>query len=530
MTVAAAFANAAWLASSLPEWRRFRNASSKIEETQRGILATYLARAAGTEFGKQHGFSGIGCWEDYAENVPARSYDDFVPWIEKIKAGDQRVLTDDRVILLEPSSGSSGPEKLVPYTRTLQDEFRRAVATWIAQLFLEQWRLMGGHAYWSLTPKFADEATCESAVPVGFDEDTSYLGGVAQRLIGTTLATRPALRQIGSMDTFWHATLLLLLNCRDLRLISVWHPSYVSILLDQLVERWPDLMHDLEHGYRLGEPELDIAANPTAAGELSAIGPADPARIWPNLGLISCWGDAHAAAHIDHVRAAFPAARVQPKGLVATEAFVTLPFGDAHPLAVRSHFFEFEDDNGYVHPAWGLESGRTYAVIVTTGGGLYRYRLRDRVQVEGYFGEVPDLRFLGKEDIVSDHFGEKLSEPFVASVLRALFERFPVAPRFAMLALDDPLRCACYSLFIECDLTLPVTMESALEDELRRNPHYELCVRLGQLNAVRIRRIDGGFDKFSKRMMDAGMRLGDIKPVALSRLGHWSGYFVEKSV
>ena len=92
-----------------------------------------------------------------------------------------------------------------------------------------------------------------------------------------------------------------------------------------------------------------------------------------------------------------PRVHIQPKGLLATEAIVTLPFRCLTPLAVRSHFFEFLRD-GRPYLAHQLVPGEVYSVVVTTGGGLYRYRLEDKVQVNGFVERTPSLAFLGKED------------------------------------------------------------------------------------------------------------------------------------
>ena len=48
-----------------------------------------------------------------------------------------------------------------------------------------------------------------------------------------------------------------------------------------------------------------------------------------------------------------------------------------------------------------LERGRTYSVVVTTGGGLYRYRLGDLVNVVGFEAGCPLLRFVGREEASS---------------------------------------------------------------------------------------------------------------------------------
>jgi len=526
MTAGATIANLGWLAASLPEWFRFRRAAANVEAEQRKMLQAYLQRNAATDFGKTHRFASLASWEEFNEAVPVRTYEDFRPWIERIADGESEVLTADEVKMLEPSSGSSGAEKWVPYTKSLQAEYRRAVAAWMAQNFISSPGLLGGRAYWSLTPQPPRQQRPRTKVPVGFDDDSAYLGGAAQRLVDMTLVTRPELRKISDTEQFRHVTLLLLLGCRDLRLISVWHPSFLSLLLEYLQRHWSGLLDDLRNGYRLSEPSIEIRPDPARASELERLGHDNPAGLWPALRLISCWGDANATGSIEEIRASFPGICIQPKGLVATEAFVTLPFAGSRPLAIRSHFIEFLDEAGVVHPSWSLGKGQRYSLVVTTSGGLYRYRLRDRVEVTGFYRQAPSLSFLGKEDNVSDHYGEKLDETFVANCLQAVFVRLELEPQFAMLALDRSGSTDAYTLYLQCKDVRQERLGEQLEAELCRNPHYELCVRLGQLRKVRVHLIEeSAYDIYTASLGERGMRLGDIKPTPLSRFCDWSKKF-----
>ncbi len=526
MNASALIGNLSWFAASIPEYRRFKRDAHNLEDTQRKRLLRYLKHNADTAFGLAHDFANVGSWEEYSKRVPIRDYDEFESWISRIAAGESRVLTADPVRLFEPSSGSSGPAKLIPYTQSLQREFRQAVAVWLAQTFLSQPELLSGRAYWSLTPQMAATPPVESVIPVGFDEDSAYLGGVTQRLINGTLVTHPALRHVSDMETFWRVTLLMLLQSPDLRFISVWHPSYVSLLIQRLRRDWSSLLQDLESGLTITDPALQIRRNPARARKLKLSGCEDLHGIWPKLRLISCWADGHAAASVPQMRALFPEATLQAKGLVATEAFVTMPLGVLRPLAIRSHVFEFLGDKEKVCAPWQLEMGGTYSVIVTTGGGLYRYRLGDRVQVEGFFEDVPCLCFLGKEDQVSDFYGEKLSDNFVATALRKLFSQNGVNPQFSLLAMDEDLTTPAYVLYVEVDSTLPESLPQQLDSELRVNPHYDLCRRLGQLGDARIVRVNvNAFERYAKRLLEMGMRIGDIKPTPLSPHSGWHRYF-----
>ena len=524
-----AIANNLWLAASLPEWMRFRYAANRVEATQRQLLTNYVRENAATAFGREHKFAKLCSWEEFAEQVPVRPYEDFEPWIGQIAAGTTNVLTAESVNLLEPSSGSSGAEKWIPYTASLQAEFRRAVAAWITDLFFEQPALKGGRAYWSLTPPAQRDRSKEVAVPVGFDEDSAYLGGVARHLVNLALATPQQLRGVKDMEKFWRITLLSLLKCRDLRLISAWHPSFILLLLRYLRDNWSSLLDDLASG--LDTPTMHVAADRPRGNELALLGPDDPTALWPYLAVISCWGDAHAANYLPDLRAEFPGVDLQPKGILATEAFITLPFSHRHPLAIRSHFFEFQDEDGNIHPSWSLQDGGSYTVIVTTGGGLYRYALRDQVEVTGFYKDVPSLRFVGKADNVSDHYGEKLNETFVAGCLEAAFARLGLKPRFAMLALDSCGESPGYSLYIESPSGLPEQLGEALEEQLRHSHHYDLCIRLGQLRPVSVTRITGdAYQIYTSTLVQHGMRLGDIKPTPLSRRTDWSTCFGRHNV
>ncbi len=529
MNVGATFGNLSWLAASLPEYRRFKRDARNLESTQRNRLQHYLRRNAGTAFGLQHGFGGINSWEEFTEQVPVRDYDDFEPWISRITAGELKVLTQDPVRLFEPSSGSSGPAKLIPYTQSLQREIRQGVAVWSANNFLSKPELLTGRSYWSLTPQMDAMASTESGIPVGFDEDSAYLGGITQYLINRTLATKSALRLVDNMDVFWRVTLLMLLQCRDLRFISVWHPSYLGLLVERMRRNWPSLLQELESGYSLNTPALRIHRSPARAHELRATGYDNLHLIWPNLRTISCWTDGHAATYIPQLRSLFPEATLQAKGLLATEGFVTIPYG-AHgalrPLAIRSHVFEFLGNDDKLYAPWQIEKGEEYTVLITTGGGLYRYRLGDRIQVDGFFDEVPCLSFVGKEDQVSDFYGEKLNENFVANVFSTVFAKHNIDPHFALLAIEESFTTPAYVLYLELDGEIPHSLARQVDQALRENPHYDLCIRLGQLGNARIARVQNdAFSLYAKRLSEIGMRLGDIKPTPLSRHNGWHQCF-----
>lgn len=516
MPLTATIANALWAASNLPAHWRFRRALRQPQIVQRQKLRDLLAQNAGTAFGRAHGFDRIDSHEEFTRRVPLSDYAAFEPWIARIRHGEENVLTREPVTHLIPTSGSTGARKLIPFNAGLQREFNAALGPWLVDLTRQSPGLMGGPAYWSITPAMGAENAGASAVPIGFAADTAYLGGGRRRLAAAVMAVPANVGRAASLAAFRCETLLHLLRCRELRLISVWHPSFLVLLLETLPALWENLVTDVELGGGALAPGLQ------RANELRAADPLKPETLWPNLRVISCWGDGAAAFAVEDLRKRFPQALIQPKGLVATEAFVTLPFGDQYPLAIGSHFFEFVDTQGRVFPAEALREGNEYQVVVTTAGGLWRYRLGDRVRVTGFVEKTPSLQFLGRGENVSDRFGEKLSESFVVEALREVMGR--AAPRFALLAPDEDNSGCRYTLYVEG--AAPAHWAEGLDRVLRRNPHYAYCRDLGQLLPLRVFVVtEGGFETFARRRAPSGTRLGDIKPTALCSTSGWSNTF-----
>ena len=530
--------NTAWTLTCRREAARFREATRDIEVAQAQRFRRILNDNVNSWFGRRHRFAEIRNVNDFRARVPLSDHENYRGPIERIARGETGVLTSEPITLLEPTSGSSGPEKLIPYTATLRREFQRGLAPWICDLFATHPRAARGRAYWSISPAFGNRRRTQGGIPIGFDDDSAYLGRVGRRTADRLMVRPPGIARVADLDAFRYCTLLWLMHAGDLSLISVWSPTFLSTLLEGLTP-WTDrLIHDVRNGTvsppatidpsLLATMQASIRPDPRRAEELSSIfsistAPADvTGLIWPRLALISCWGDRAAAGHLEDLRSLFPAVPIQPKGLLSTEAFVTFPLGnrDGAALALRSHYFEFEQPDGTIHQAHELEPGGAYAVIVTTGGGLYRYRLHDLVEVTGFHNRCPLLRLVGRTNQVSDLVGEKLSDDFAREALDRAFTRAPLPHRHRMLAPAlKPI--PHYQLYLQTpnhDDPQLAELEQALEAELERNPHYRYAVHLRQLGPVRILPHPEAGDLralHERARIAAGQKLGDIKPAAL---------------
>lgn len=430
------------------------------------------------------------------------------------------MLTTERVTHLIPTSGSTGARKLIPFTAGLQQQFNRAIGPWMVDLARQRPGILSGPAYWSITPATPPATNESSKVPVGFADDAAYLGGAKGWLVRAAMAVPNELAHVVDLQEFRFRTLLCLLRQRDLRLMSVWHPSFLTLLLDSLPCFWERILEQL------------LREKHCRAHELAHADPRQTRTMWPRLQVISCWGDGHAEIPMAELRRRFLGVIVQAKGLLATEAIVTIPFGDAHPVAVNSHFFEFIGGDGNIHLVHELVEGETYEVVITTAGGLWRYRLGDCVQVTGFVRRTPSLRFLARKNNVSDLCGEKLSEGFVARVIQESLSSLRLTPRFCLLAPDENTEGHCYTVYFEG--TAPPHFADMIDQALCADPNYAYCRNLQQLLPVRMFAIAGhGYETFANRLAAEGRRIGDIKPTSLSRMSGWSqifkGEYVEPS-
>jgi hypothetical protein len=523
--------NGAWIAAAACERKRFNRAVRKVEPTQRDYLLRLLRTNAATRFGRQYGFAGITSVAEYQKRVPVCAYESLRPYIDAIARGEPSVLTADPVRLFQPTSGTLTGTKFIPWTAALAREFRRGINPWIAALYQRNPALLRGTAYWSISPP----ATADwfwGSLRVGFDHDAEYLGVIGRKLFSLVNSVPSEVARSRDLAEFKTRTLLALLADENLSLISVWSPTFLTMLVEDFWARRDELVAKLGQG--------SGAATRRRAETLRALMREAPypgifERIWPKLAVISCWTHGASELYAQNLRRHFPTVEIQGKGLIATEAMVSFPLcEDVDPvLAVTAHFYEFQDpDTQAICLAHELESGREYLVIVTTGGGLYRYGLGDRVRVTGFLAGAPCLRFVGREGEGSDLFGEKLHGTFVADVIRRALADQAIQTRFFLLApVVDAHLGTGYALFLEAQVIPNADrLRRCLETGLTENFHYAHCRKLGQLNRARLFHIQPAACSseavFLRAMHARGVKPGDVKMLSLDRCPGWEQRFV----
>ncbi len=97
--------------------RRFNLWEKQAVRLQKRTFRTLIKKGQKTAFGKAHNFDKIKNYEDFKKNVPLRSYEDFKPYIDRLKGGEQAVLWPNKTIYFAKTSGTTSGAKYIPITK-----------------------------------------------------------------------------------------------------------------------------------------------------------------------------------------------------------------------------------------------------------------------------------------------------------------------------------------------------------------------------------------------------------------------------
>ena len=102
---------ARWVVSRTRKW------SSNPVAAQQRVFKQLIAKAAATQFGRDHGFSSIATPEDFAQKVPIRDYEGLKGYVDRVVSGEPDVLWPGKPIYFAKTSGTTSGAKYIPLTR-----------------------------------------------------------------------------------------------------------------------------------------------------------------------------------------------------------------------------------------------------------------------------------------------------------------------------------------------------------------------------------------------------------------------------
>lgn len=358
-----------------------RTYASDPERVQRAELSRLISAGHRTEWGREHGYAGMEGYEDYAARVPVTPYEDIRPRVMRMITGERDVLWPGLTRRFAQSSGTSdGKSKYIPVTAESLRRSHYRGASDVVSHYLSLYpdsRVFDGRSF-ILGGSFANELSlpCHSRVRVG--DLSANLIDAANPLV--QLVRVPS-KRVALMED-WTRKLPLL--AREASRYSITNisgvPSWFLGVLREILritgastvhEVWPRLEVFFHGGIAFG-PYRDLY------NEII-----DPAR----MRYIETYNASEGFFALQDLRE--PGAMLLLLDAGTFYEFVDMSSPDAAPV-----------------PAWEVEQGRTYSLIISSCNGLWRYPIGDTVKIDS----VSPLRIsiAGRTKHYINAFGEEV--------------------------------------------------------------------------------------------------------------------------
>ena len=375
----------------------------------------------------------------------------------------------EKVLHWTPTTGTTGISKWIPLTPTLRKSFTRMFLVWAKDILRHYPSIIFGKCFASVSPSSKDD-------------DLDYIQSWTARIISLFVISSHEIKKSISAEEF-HICLSKALLKKDLRAISIWSPSYLL-----------NFLNFLKKSDNLAEDDFK--------------------KLWPNLKIISCWGDGASAAGLQKLKQLFPKTLVQAKGLLATEGPMTIPLIDLKggvPL-LDDVYFEFIDSNGRLKKLHELEIDAIYEILPSWLGGFPRYQISDLVKVVGFNKAIPLLQFESRKGLTSDLVGEKITEEFAKKTMTQLFSDYVDndAQSFLMPLQSEINGKVRYSIVTSASKVI-----TELEALLLENPHYARARKQGQISFPKVFHVENPQAALLEASVKAGFGRGDVKPCFL---------------
>lgn len=364
-----------------PRLRQMERFSQRTDELQQQQLHTLLKTASQTVWGKQYDFAHIHDYSTFSQRVPLQTYDDLRPYIHRMISGEANVLWPGVTRWFAKSSGTTNDKsKFIPVTPDVLHKChyqgpKDVVALYLrnhpkSRMFEGKGLILGG----SHSPASLNQQAHQG--------DLSAV--LLQNLTPLAELFRVPSKRIILMNE-WESKLQAIVkatcraNVTNLSGVPSWMLTLIKAILaytgkQTLTEVWPNLEVFIHGGisfdpyracYKQLIPSSDMHYMETYNASEGFFGiqddPSDPALLlMPDYGVFY--------------------------------EFIPLEELDApHPQAV---------------PLEAVETGRNYALVISTAGGLWRYLIGDTVRFTSL--QPPKLLITGRTKHYINAFGEEL--------------------------------------------------------------------------------------------------------------------------
>lgn len=355
-------------------------------DLQADVLKSLVARATDTRYGREHIFSATKNYEDFRFNVPVNTYEELKDYIDLMRHGSSDVLWPGIVKWYAKSSGTTNDKsKFIPVSREGLDRIHYAGGSDVVAYYLQnnpKSRLFDGKAL----------ILGGSHIP-NYNVQNSLVGDLSAILIENISPlvnlVRVPNKKTALISDFEVKRDLIAKQCLKKNVTNISGvPSWMMSVLVRVMEL-------------SGKEHLE--------------------EVWPNLEVFFHGGISFAPYRKQYERLITKPGMNYMETYNASEGFFGIQNDptDASMMLMLDYdvFYEFApmeaiNDDGtladpeQVVPLEGVETGRNYAMIISTSCGLWRYMIGDTVR----FTSVKPYKFIitGRTKSFINAFGEEL--------------------------------------------------------------------------------------------------------------------------
>ena len=358
--------------------------------SQEEFVMRLMRENANTEYGCLHGFENIRNLDDFKRQIPLATYDDYLPYVERIAGGESNVLTTYLTMHVSLLLG----DRKIPLSRW-------GVQSCYDYGFRVGFYIAGNHGY-------LKEGMTLNLANGGMENEPSGMsvGNLLDRLLTmrdfedeNVYVIPHGVANLPDNNDALHIKALYALGHRDISLVICDHYDNMVDLLQYIEQNWQELADDVERCDGLVQADTERANAIRKIMKTRRAGTHLVTQLWPKLRCImvhdvGCLGEGfellrtYCGSNVHFVFSGINA----PEGTFSS----ALNLDDPQTVLIPdSVFYEFKpkeaNDYSELLTLDKLKIGRSYELIVTTLSGLYRYKTGKTLLVAGRYHDTPTV-------------------------------------------------------------------------------------------------------------------------------------------
>ena len=373
------------------------------------LLLNLIGRAKNTEFGKAHGFNSIKSYEEFKNSVEVKTYEEFYPYIKKLREEGENILWPGKIKWFAKSSGTTNAKsKYIPITEEALEECHFKAGKDMLSIYCNN----------NLETTFFDGMGLILGGSQSQNPLKKYTDGDLSAILIDNLPFWVNMHRTPDLTTAlmpkWEEKLekIIALSVKEDVSNLTGVPSWMLILLNKILEK-------------------------TGADNIM--------EVWPNLELYM-----HGGMNFSPYKEQFQKIIPNPKMnyiecYTASEGYFAIQdqtHSDEMLLMLDNGiFYEFiamEDFKNSSRKAIGLnevELYKTYAIVISTNAGLWRYLIGDTIAFTSL--KPFRIKIIGRTKSFINAFGEELVVENAENALKhacrktqTTIKEFTVAPLY----------------------------------------------------------------------------------------------------